>query len=48
MIEKVNQKEKEEDPFYFKVLAWAYVKRGAANCFLSKFEQAISDLDKAL
>lgn len=44
----MTEKEKDEDPFYRKVQARAYVKRGAAHCFLTKFDEAIRDIDHAL
>ena len=36
-----------EDEFYEKMLARMYVKRGAANAWVSNFEKAIQDLETA-
>lgn len=36
-----------EDPFYHKLLARIYVKRGAAYNWQSMFEKAIEDFEKA-
>jgi len=48
LIEKVSEKEKEEDPFFFKVLTRAHIKKGAALGFLSKFDEAVADFEKAI
>lgn len=47
-ISDVKEEEKQDDPFYIKVLARAYVKWGAANAFLSKLSQAVDDIEAGL
>ncbi len=37
-----------EDEFYTKMMARVYVKRGAARNWLSLFEEATEDLEKAV
>jgi hypothetical protein len=40
--------EEKEDEFYYKILGRGYVKRAAANAWLSNYDQAVDDFTKAI
>jgi len=44
----LKESEREEDDFYSKMLLRTHVKRGAAKAWLSLFDDAIQDFNKAL
>lgn len=46
-LKNLKESEREDDPFYAKMQARLYVKRGAAYAWISKFDEALEDLEKA-
>lgn len=48
-IEAVDKKEREGDEVFFnKIQARAYIKRGACQAWISQFDDAITDIEKAM